>query len=337
MLRKQSKIIIYDRVTDNAKFSFDIVSSVIIEKSRNSFTDTCEIVFPNRLRRKDNLVDKIAIGDRITVELGYFPNLIKEFEGYISFTDKNSPLVIKCEDASFLLKRKSLPATTLKKTTIQKLIETFYEGETNILDAEIGDWRISQNATLINVLDQLRSKLGVLSYFRNGILNVNTEFLNDPDRNQTLIDVQRNVVQGSDNLQFQEDTDIGVISHGVSVQRDGTKIEVFATYKDNLPDNEIIVSDLQPIGVLNTIKIPDLTKQALTELTKMRLPKLFYTGATGDIQTFGFPSIDHGDTITLKNRRIPEVNGDYRIIKVKKEFTVSLGYKQKLTLGLKTG
>lgn len=337
MLRKQSEIIIFDRETGKAKFNFNIVTSVVIEKDRNSFTDTCEIVFPNRLRRKDNLVDNIKIGDKISVKLGYFPNLIQEFEGYISFTDKNSPLVIKCEDASFLLKRKSLPATTLKQTTITELIETFYEGETNILDAEIGDWRVSQNATLINVLDQLRSKLGVLSYFRNGILNINTEFLDDPNRNVTLIDVQRNVVQGSDNLKFQEDTDIGVISHGVSIQRDGTKIEVFATYKDNLPDNEIVVDDLQPIGVLNTIKIPDLSKSSLTELVKMRLPKLFYTGATGDIKTFGFPSIDHGDTITLVNRRIPEVDGNYRIIKVKKEYSVSAGYKQTLTLGLKTG
>jgi len=158
MLRKQSDISIFDRNTGKEKFKFDIVTSVEIVKKRTNYTDTATVTFPNRLRRKENLIDKINIGDKVVIYLGYFPNLVKEFEGYISFIDKNSPLVLKLEDESFQLKRKSLPATTLKNTTIQELIETFYNGETNILDAEIGDWRVSENATLINVLDELKSK-----------------------------------------------------------------------------------------------------------------------------------------------------------------------------------
>lgn len=340
MLRKQSEISIYDRDTGNIKFKFDIVSSVEIIKDRSTLTDTATISFPNRLRRRADLINTINIGDRVEVYLGYFPRLIKEFEGYISFIDKNSPLVLKLEDESFNLKRKSLTATTLRQTTIKELITTFYTGEVNILDAEIGDWRIAENTTLINVLDELKSKFGVLSSFKNGVLNVNTEFIDNAETKEIALNVNGlngNVVQGSDNLNFQEDTDIGVISHGVSIQRNGTKIEVFATYKDNLPDNEIVISDTKPIGVLNTLKVPDLSKDALTKLVKQRLPKLFYTGVTGTIQTFGFPSVINGDKGRLIDERTPERNGIYKIDKVVKEFNTTLGYKQTLTLGLKTG
>lgn len=337
MLRKQSDILIYDRTTGQAKFKFDIVNSVEITKDRTNYTDTATVIFPNRLRRKGNLINNINIGDKVVINLGYFPNLVKEFEGYISFIDKNSPLVLKLEDESFQLKRVSLPATTLKNTTIKELIETFYDGETNILDAEIGDWRVSENSTMINILDELKSKFGVLSNFKDGVLNVNTELIDNNESNDILLNVQENVVQGSDDLNFQNDTDIGVISHGISIQKNGTKFEVFATYEDNLPENEIVVSLIKPIGVLNTFNVPDLSVNALTKLVKQRLPKLFYTGVTGTIQTFGSPSTNHGDIGHLIDERTPERNGKYKIDKVVKNYNTQVGYKQTLTLGLKVG
>lgn len=337
MLRKQSDILIFDRDTKELKFRFPIVTAFEMESSRTTYTDTATLTFPNRLRRKENLIDKINIGDKVIVNLGYFPDLKEEFIGYISFVDKNSPLVLKLEDESFQLKRKSLTATTLKNTTIKEVIETFYDGETNILDAEIGDWRIAENTTMINILDELKSKFGVLSNFKRGILNVNTELIDNDEDKEFIAHIQQNVVQGSDDLNFQKDTDIGVISHGISIQKNGTKVEIFSTYKDNLPDNEIVTSTIKPIGVLNTFKVPDLSLSALTKLVEQRLPKLFYTGVTGKLTTFGSPSIKHGDICHLIDERTPERNGKYKVDAVTKNFDTSIGYKQTVTLGLKVG
>ena len=254
MLRKQSDILIFDRNTDKLKYRFDIVTSVEIVTSRTTYTDTATVSFPNRLRRKEDQINNINIGDKVVIYLGYFPNLLEEFSGYISFVDKNSPLVLKLEDESFLLKRESLKETTLRQTTIKEVIETFYDGETNILDAEIGDWRVAENATMINILDEMKSKFGILSNFKRGVLNVNTELIDNDDTKDFIVNVQENVVQGSDDLNFQEDTDIGVISHGISIQRNGTKIEIFATYSENLPDNEIVIQTLKLIVLLLKVK-----------------------------------------------------------------------------------
>jgi hypothetical protein len=247
---------------------------------------------------------------------------------------------LELEDESFQLKRKSLFARTLKKTSIKKLIAAVYDGETEILDAEIGDWRIAQNATVINILDELKSKFGILSNFKKSVLHVNTELVDNEDTKSVIINIDGqngNVVQGSDDLKFQKDTDIGIISHGLSLQKNGTKIEVFSTYKDNLPDNEIVTSTLQPIGVLNTFKVPDLSLTALTKLVEQRLPKLFYSGVTGTLTTFGAPSMKHGDIVHLSDARTPERNGKYKINGITKNYDMQVGYKQTLTLGLKVG
>ena len=72
MLRKQSDILIFDRDTKELKFRFPIVTSFEMESARTTYTDTATLTFPNRLRRKENLIDKINIGDKIVVNLGYF-------------------------------------------------------------------------------------------------------------------------------------------------------------------------------------------------------------------------------------------------------------------------
>lgn len=335
MLRKNNKILIYDRDTLDLKFEISIAVDIVIKTNRDTFTDTCSIVLPNNIKDNSNVVDKILIGDVIEVYLGYFPNLKKEFSGYIVRVGKDSPLEIDCEDESFVFKRTSLNAKTYKNTTISEVISDLYNGETNIVDANIGDLRIEENATLIKVLDLFKSKYGILSYFQDGVLNINQNIISDEKDNLYLISVQDNVPQGSSTLKFQDNESNAVISHGVSVQRNGTKIELYATYKDNSIGNEIVVSEIKPLGTLNTLKIPDLNKESLTELIKRRLPRLYYTGVSGDISIFGEPSIKHGQAIRLKDERIPEKNGDYRVLAVEKNYTFSGGYKQKLKLGLK--
>ena len=336
VLRKQNRIVIYEQNTDQVKFNITLVSEVQIISDRSTYTDTAKITFPNKLRSRSGAIDRINIGDRVDIYLGYFPRLIKEFTGFINYVGRDSPLVIELEDHSFLLKRISLPATNFFNTTIREVIERFYDGETNIVDADIGDIRIAENATLAKVLDLFKSKYGILSFFRDGVLNINGDLTTDNRARVYEVNVQKNVPIGTDNLQFQKNSDLSIISHGVSIQRDGTKIELFAYYQDNVLNNDIVVTDIKPIGVLNTLKVPNLSRSALEALIKKRLPLLFYTGVSGDISTFGYPSMRHGDTAQIIDQRTPEKNGFYRINAVTKDFNNSVGYKQKIKLGLKT-
>lgn len=336
MLRKHQNIRIFDGNTDNLKFDINLVTDVTITSKRNEYTDTAVLRFPNRLADRSGAIDNILIGDKIEIRLGYFPNLNLEFTGFINFVGRDSPLIIECEDASFLLKRISLPKTSITNATIQGVISRFYDGPTEIVDAELGDLRITEGATVIKILDLFRTKYGILSFFQNGILKINTSLIEDNTARVFRLHEQQNVPVGGSDLKFQRNNEIPIISHGVTVRRDGTQLELYATFQDNVINSDIIVSDIRPPGALNTLKVPDLSREALTNLITRRLPLLYYTGVSGDVTTFGEPSIRHGDTVEYRDDRIPEKNGFYRVNAVTKEFTFSRGYKQKITLGLKT-
>lgn len=335
MKRIYNKIEIYEQDTDKLKFDISILAKCEINTSRQSYTDTAVLEFPNNLRDRDSAADNINIGDKVIIYLGYYPVLVKEFIGFISFIDPGSPLKIELEDRAFQLKRISLPATTFTKTSIVEVIEKFYTGKTVIVDAELGDLRISESATLVKVLDLFKSKYGILSYFKDDVLYINSSLIEDNSERTYLIHEQRNVPAGSTALNFQKNDDLTIISHGISERRDGTKLELYATYKDNVINTDVVVSELKPVGTLNTLKVPNLSKEALTALIIRRLPLLFYTGVTGSITTFGYPSISHGDTVKYTDDRIPARGGYYRTNEVVKTFGPGIGYRQKITLGLK--
>lgn len=346
MLIKQSLISIFDRVTGQKKYEFDIVKSVIIESSRNEFTDKATVILPNRLRRKNNQISiEISIGDRIVIQLGYKPDLITEFDGFVAQVDPDSPMKLECEDAMFKLKRNSLDSFVLRDTTLSAVIAKVYSpeiaaaaglsGEVSVVDAPIGTFKVDKNQTPVDVFNALRKTFKVYIFFQNGVLNAHILIPEPTDVSTILFDTQGNVPQGSENLNFQKDTDGNVVAYGLSEHKDGTRVEVYAFFLDNLPDNEIVVSGTRPLGTLNRFKVPNRSQSQMENLVKQWLPNLWYTGAVGDTKTFGKPSIIHGDIAQLKNDRFPDRNGKYRITGVNKEFSTTAGYKQTVTLGLK--
>lgn len=337
MLRKQSRVKIYDGDSEILKFDISLTTSVEISSSRETFTDTCALRFPNKLRDRDGALERIRIGDRVEVFLGYFPELLLEFTGFINYINPDSPLELLLEDQAFQLKRNALPARNFRDTTLSEVVSYIYSGEVVLVDAQIGDLRIPENVNAIEVLDELKSNLGILSYFQGGILYVNADLSRSSTDRIFLVSEQNNVPSGGSSLKFQDADDLQIVSHGVSVQRDGTKIERYAYYKNNVQGSEILTSSVKPIGTLNTLKIPNLSQDALDNLIARRLPQLFYTGITGEVETFGAPSMRHGDTIEYRDERTPQKNGRYRLDSVSKIFDESSGYRQKLTLGIRTG
>ena len=333
-MRLYQEITITDQTTGEDKLRFPFVTAVEIISSRLSFTDTCNLTLPQRTRRVNKKIsDLINIGDKITVKLGYYPNLYTEFIGYIAKVNPDSPMNLICEDEAFIHKLSSIGPLVQKNTTYKALIGAIYSKEFNTIDVNIGDWSISKNATFIDVLDELRQKLGTLSYWQDEILYIDYEIEKEPG--QTIIfDVQKNVPSGSDQLEIQKATDYKTISYGLSPQKNGTKIELYAYYAD-AAGNEIIVTENRPSGTLNKFEVPNISRASLEKLIIRRLPNLFYTGATGSITTFGAPTFKHGDLAAVYDRRLSDRNGIYQILEVTKTFTAIGGYRQTAKLGQK--
>jgi hypothetical protein len=318
MLRLNSEITI-------GKLKFTFVTNLQINKSWETLTDTAVISLPNNIRKKNKLIkDLIKVNDEVTIKLGYFPNLVTRFTGYISKIIPDSPLKIMCEDEAFKLKQEFLESYVKKPVTLETLIKDNYSGEIKVNDADLGGFSISKGATLIKVLQEIRTTYKLYGWFRNGVLNVGLPF--DGTGITESFKFQRNIIDGS-SLVFTNDNDLKTVAYGVSVLSDGSKVELYTYYENN----EIKTSETNPGGNLNTMKIPGISKVKLTKLLERWLPNLHFTGYKGSFTTFGEPVVDHGDIAELSDLKFPERDGKYIIKSVQINFGTN-GYRQTIEL-----
>jgi hypothetical protein len=322
MLRLKSEITI-------GSLKFDWVANCQINSSWETLTDTAVIELPTNITNKDNeyIRNIIQVNDAVEIKLGYHPNLTTRFVGYVSEVLPESPLKVMCEDEAFQLKQSTVNNYSKKEATLNDVITDNYSGEVNIVDAVLGSFRIDR-VTMVKVLQELKTKYKIFSWFRDGILNSGLAYL--PGEGVTeKFDFQWNIINGR-NLAFTDESELDTIAHGVSTQADGTKIELYTFYERGTTGN-IITQEGNPGGDLNTIRIPDRTKEQLTYFLETWLPNLYYTGFKGSFETFGEPVVNHGDIAEIKDRKFPEKDGKYLIKSVQVKFG-QRGYRQIIEL-----
>lgn len=338
MKRLIQNIIIYDRNTKRAKFEFPTIIRVEIKKSRLEFTDKATVLFKELIYEKNKkMSDLINKGDRIVIKLGYFDKdaedfgLITEFDGYISEILPKSPIELSCQDGMYLLKQDTIETKIFRDTTLKELISYYYKDEIKIIDAKIGTWEIGANSTLVDVFDELKQRLGFLTYFQDGILHCNYELKKTPNK-VIIFDNNENVPIDSENIEISKQDNFNLVVYAISPQKNGTKIERYGYYDNK---KNIKISSIKPKGVLNEMKIFGVSQSDLDDLIKIRLPRLYEGITGGETKTFGFPSFNHSDQAEIINSKIDSNNGVYDITEVTKSFDVSEGYFQVAQIGLK--
>lgn len=319
MLRLYSEITIGNLV-------FDYVHEVEINTSWETLTDTAVISLPSKITNKDNtfIKDIIQVNDPVTIKLGYYPNLVTRFVGYVSKVIPESPLKVMCEDEAFIIKQTNISNYSKKNATLEDVITDNYDGEVNIVDAILGNFRIDR-VSLIKVSQELKTKYKIWSWFRDGVLNSGLTFVPGTGT-EANFSFQNNIISG-ENLEKLDESEINTVAHGISTQKDGSKIELYTYYENG----EIVTKTGDPGGDLNTMTIPSRTKAQLQELLERWLPNLYYTGFAGTITTFGEPVVNHGDIAVISDLKFPEKDGKYIIKSVRITFGQS-GYRQVIEL-----
>ena len=357
-------LVLNQEITINGR-ELNFVHSVHIKSSRNTFTDTAEITIQNRIseRNQNKISDVIKKGSEVTIKLGYSPDLIEEFTGYVSQVIPDKTAVIRCENEAYNLKRISvgkdiiLKATDLTKlfTAIFKItggsvttpislgddvemIQGFIGDRTiraYIKNSNIGDWKISKSATLIDVLAELQSKFKLYSYFRGQDLIVNA-LADQREKSTITANFQGNVPIGESSFNFKQADADRIIVKATSISRSGEINTIYAYYSGT--PQEVTFQKEQPTsGNVNEFNIggqSDLTTSDLKTLAQRKLEALSFDGCDGSITIYGSPSAQHGDICKVVDSDVPEKEGDYSIVEVEKRFGVGIGYRQDLKLGI---
>lgn len=301
-------------------FSLPWVSSVSVRSSWKMLTDTAEIVLPRKVERFNGreFHELFQPGDPVKIELGYNNELHQEFEGYILSVSRGVPVVIRCEDEMYKLKRKTV-SYSKKSVTLKQLLADVCEGyevNTSFGDTELGAVRYS-NMKVSAILEDVRKKTGLYSYFKGKVLCCGNVYSDNVDLPEVRIMLERNGV--SQDLQ-QTGGDYEVIA--TAILKGGKKMEAKAgtkgagTFNLNFNDHD-----------------KKVTVQALKELAERFYKSLSKQKYKGGVELFGIPRIDFGMTMNLTSEINPEMDGKYFIEKVTKEFSDNATYRQKVELG----
>jgi len=307
---------------------FSGIISAEIQTSWQNITDTCRLELPNNFQREGKPITVgdegfFKRGDKITVKLGYFPNLLTEFEGYIRRIFVDNVIVIEAEDASYLLKQSTV-TESFASVTLSELLTAISPIDFVAVDANLGAFRITR-ATPAKVLEELKKTYGLVSYVRGGVLRVGLAYNTDEQEEQTF-DLEGNIV--SNDLEYIDASELLITVHGISSQDDNTIIERFAYYDGS----DIQLTDKDPgQGEKEVFGVPNQTADDLDFYIKNKLEKRLTTGARGDFMAFLEPSVKHGDVANIISRRFPEKAGKFLIKHIVKNFGLD-GARQTITL-----
>jgi hypothetical protein len=178
-------------------------------------------------------------------------------------------------------------------------------------EQNLGQFRIN-NASPAAVLDELRKKHGIYSFFRDGILYVGLSIVAELQNTHKFEFNTADIITG-DSLTYIDASERKIKVVAKSISNDNTTLE--ATAGD-------------ASGETRTLYFNNYTLSALQNVADKSVDELKYSGYDGSFTTFATPAVKHGDTVELINKTIPEQSGGYLVTRVVTRFGWAIGGRQ---------
>lgn len=306
-------------------FIFNAVNEIVITKSVEDMADTAIIKLPARFKVKQNGEQKytenaIKVGDPVKITLGYEGKYSGvEFTGYVKKINPKIPLEIHCEDAIWLLRRKSI-TKTWEKTTMKEILEevvkdTPVQLAESVDDVELNKWIIT-NANGAQVLESLKKDL-LMSVFitDEGKLYCGLQQLTNIGET-AVYNLNFNVVENNLEFKSKEDRRIKIKYTYIDKENKRQSVEVGDTDGEQREYHTSVISDMKK----------------LEEMANAELEKLKYDGFDGDVKSFLIPFATRGMKAKFIDSEHPDREGDYFIKKVVTSFGTG-GARRTVTIG----
>lgn len=165
MFRLTSKI----TIKSNTKiWVFDHIAGCELTLDSESFTDTCTLSLPEKIKWKNETAFPLQCGNEVTVELGYDDELKTRFIGFIAAIDRKTPIQLVCENQMYSLKEMKTVAKTTKNETLEQLLKDVLPPEVVCKicgEMSVKDYRV-EVGTIVNVLGDIKSKHKVNTFFK---------------------------------------------------------------------------------------------------------------------------------------------------------------------------
>lgn len=316
-----------ESAADQSKKFFEAASSIEIEKTWRKFTNTAVLQLPkgvyyqvgNTMFPMKSIKELFKTGDLIKIELGYNRELKTEFEGYIARIQPTIPLEFHCENEMYNMKRNNI-SIHIEDATVRQILQAAAPGyQIECADEIYGDFSMAET-TSAKVFDELKKKAGLYTFFRGKRLICGLQYSDDKLPTEIpQFEFGRNIIDNS--LEYKAPEDCKLKIYGKSIQNDGTLI-VFDKGDEG--------GDIERVNYNY-----EITKDQLEAIVLKRYDNAKTKGGyAGTVTSFGFPVVEHGQTIRVLDPGIYEKRDSMHYVdEVKISVSVSGGYKRVCTVG----
>lgn len=295
--------------------------TVTITTDFKEFAQTAEITLPRNVSVFDNkkVREVFPHGESIMIRVGYDKEFTHTFKGYITQVSADYPIVIKCQDEMWKL-RKVKVNYSVKSTTLENLLKAIV-GDINVDALEgvtLTNIRLKQT-TLGAVLEKLQSDYGLYSYMDGDTLVCGKYYSDNTTDPVETIYLDKAIRDNS--LEYRNGDDVVVKIKGSTTTAQGQKIE-YETGEDG--------------GDELSLPYPKANTQAeLKRLVDIDFERRKLGGYEGNLTVFLLPVVQHGRKVKLESNLFPERNGTYYVDAVEIFYTPE-GAGQTLELGGQT-
>lgn len=307
--------------------------SARVRSTRTSLGDTCELELHSRGVVKDkqrtpvDLGKYFAEGMEVKVELGYYPRLVKRFEGYIKTISPNESIKIACEDEVYQLKRTAPVTKTYRNISLKSLLKAFKPDITlaDSIPNTIIEEYIVNNATAAEALQDLRDTYHLDIYFRDKKLWAGMPYT-EPNLGVVKYMIRKDATNicniQKDNLEYLTKETSKIRVRVISMLKNNKKIQVEVGDKNGELRTEYYYG-IEDKDVMRTLGEGLLTKYKVE-------------GYKGSITTWGVPIINHSMGAMLID---PRYNGrkSTSVVDTVEDLFNDNGWELNLTIGQKIG
>lgn len=302
-------------------YKLGLLESVDIHKSVDLLADTAVIVVPGVVYNQSlDIEEKVKVGDKVTIKLGYDDSLMNEFEGYLQRidTDDNS-LIFNCEDGIYLT-RKSVKDKQFNKTSVKEIVEYCL--------SEIGmkalncTYNISyekfviKSANAYDVLKKLQDDIKANIYMKGDELNVHPAYVEKGG--DVYYDFSVNIEKSDLKYRNKDDRKFEIVVEGIGL--DGKKKTVTVG---------VTGGEKRTVKVYNVMGDAALKQRGLEEMKY-----LVYDGYEGSITGWLIPSVEPTYSAHIYDKEYEYKTGSYYVVSVTTTFDESGGVR-KVELGRK--
>lgn len=305
------------------KYQVRTLKSVKIATSVLNLLNTAAIELPGQyLNTWVKIEDKIAVGDEVTIQLGYDKTIATEFQGFLKrISRNNNGLVLECEDSLFLL-NKSINNKEYKAQTASAIMKDLLRqvDKTLTMECEV-DYPMAKfvtfHNTALDVLKKIHEETKANIWFEGKTLKIKPVYSVEETVPAVIYDMAINVQ--SNNLKWIDASDKKVEIEVVYKKPDGTQLKETYGNKGGQKVTRVVQSNTPT----------DMQWTAENEYNLWN-----YSGFEGSFTGWLLPRVTAGGSVRLRDANRPE--GKYYVTGVEIEFGHN-GAKRNISLGRKLG